>query len=188
MAHLIGLGKKYQCTFLIILHSNKQSGVWGRKRIADSADIWDISRSVFVIGETNDPEIKYISHEKSNYGPPGDTVLFSLEGGKIQFKDYSKKKDKDFIMEAAYTTVQAPQRKEAKSFILDFLKDGEKPVKELDGMAKAQGITSHTLRRGKEELKASGEIQYRVESDGKGKGTIYYVSLTGQEDEFSMQL
>lgn len=182
MSHLIALGKKYQCTFLIILHSNKQSGVWGRKRIADSADIWDISRSVFTIGETNEPNIRYISHEKSNYGPPSDTVLFSLDNGVIEFKGYSDKKDKDFVTEAAYTSVQAPQRGEAKEFILDFLKDGEKPVKELDGMAKAQGITAHTLRRGKEELKASGEIKYRTESNGKGKGTIYYISLVDQDD------
>ena len=37
--------------FLIIEHANKQSGVWGRKRIADSADIWDISRSVIMAGK-----------------------------------------------------------------------------------------------------------------------------------------
>ena len=48
LAPLIGYGEKYGVTFLIVEHANKQSGVWGRKRIADSADIWDISRSVIM--------------------------------------------------------------------------------------------------------------------------------------------
>lgn len=54
LSPLIGYGEKYGTTFLIIEHANKQSGVWGRKRIADSADIWDISRSVIMAGETNE--------------------------------------------------------------------------------------------------------------------------------------
>lgn len=48
---LIGYGDKYGTTFLIIEHTNKQSGVYGRRRIADSADIWDISRSVLIVGD-----------------------------------------------------------------------------------------------------------------------------------------
>lgn len=68
LSPLIGYGEKYGTTFLIVEHANKQSGVWGRKRIADSADIWDISRSVIMAGETNENGIRYLSHEKSNYG------------------------------------------------------------------------------------------------------------------------
>ena len=41
---LIGYGEQYKLTPIIIAHANKQSGVWGRKRIADSSDIWDASR------------------------------------------------------------------------------------------------------------------------------------------------
>ena len=180
MAHLIGLGTKYKCTFILIVHSNKQSGVWGRKRIADSADIWDISRSVMTVGETNEKGTRYISHEKSNYDRPGNTVLFTIDDDMIQFKCYSDKKDKDFVCESLYATAHAPQRDEAKEFILDFLKDGEKPVKELDGMAKAQSISGITLKRAKKALKDEGIIQYRAEGKGKGNGTIYYASLVDE--------
>lgn len=51
---LIGYGEKYGLTSIIIAHANKQSGVWGRKRIADSSDIWDSSRSVLMTGITKD--------------------------------------------------------------------------------------------------------------------------------------
>ena len=61
---LVGLGEKYNVTFLIIVHTNKQMGVWGRKRIADSSDIWDVARSVLIAGETGDNVLRYVSQEK----------------------------------------------------------------------------------------------------------------------------
>lgn len=64
---LIGLGEEYGTTFLIIVHTNKRQGVYGRNRIADSADVWDIARSVLITGMAKD-NIRYLSHEKSNYG------------------------------------------------------------------------------------------------------------------------
>lgn len=159
MRPLIGLGEKYDCTFLIIVHSNKQSGLWSRKRIADSADIWDISRSVLMVGETKERGIRYISHEKCNYGVTGDTVLFSLDDEKIIFREYTHKKDREFITEVDYSVRQAPLREEAKEFILDFLKNGQKEVSEMDETAKAIGIKEKTLRRAKEDLKKDERIK-----------------------------
>lgn len=179
LAPLIGYGEKYGTTFLIVEHANKQSGVWGRKRIADSADIWDISRSVIMAGETNDPGIRYLSHEKSNYCPTGRTVLYCIDDEIAKFKAYADKKDKDFVTEADYTTRQKPQRDEAKEFILDFLKDGEKEVAELDEMAGAMSISKSAIKNAKADLKKDGQIKYRTESLGKGKGATHYISLLG---------
>lgn len=183
MAPLITLGEKYGCTFIVVVHANKQSGVWGRKRIADSADIWDIARSVLMVGETNENGIRYMSHEKSNYSMTADTVLFNINDEEVTIKGHSQKKDRDFIMEADYTTRQAPQKEEAKDFILDFLKDGEKEVSELDDMAKAQSISISTLKKAKGELKKEEKIKYRAESFGKNKGFKYFVSLTALNKE-----
>lgn len=179
LAPLIGYGEKYGVTFLIIEHANKQSGVWGRKRIADSADIWDISRSVMMAGETSEPGIRYLTHEKSNYGPTGRSVLYYIDDEVIKFKAYTDKKDKDFVTEADYTTRQKPQREEAKEFILDFLKDGEKEVAELDGMAEAMGISKNAIKNAKADLKREGQIKYRTKSLGKGNGATHYISLVG---------
>lgn len=159
MAPLIGYGENLGVTFLIAMHSNKQSGVWGRKRMADSSDVWDISRSVLMIGETNQKEIRYISHEKSNYGKTASTVLFTIEDEVICWKSYTDKKDRDFVTEHDFTARVKPQRDEAKEFILDFLKDGEKEVSELDEMAKVMGISTNALKNAKSELRTEGKTK-----------------------------
>lgn len=171
---LIGLGEKYGTTFIIIVHTNKQVGLWGRKRIADSADIWDIARSVLIAGEANDG-LRYISQEKSNYGPQAQTVLFRLDSGKVEFEGYTDKKDKDYVTAATAATYQAPAREDAKTFILDYLKDGEKETADLDGMMKAQGISGKTLERAKADLKKDGAIKYF--NRGYGKEKKFYCKL-----------
>lgn len=173
---LAGFGKKYGCTTLIVVHSNKQSGVWGRKRIADSADIWDISRSVLMVGETDQKGVRYLSHEKSNYGMTADTVLFSINDDVIEIKGKTDKKDRDFVERHTFNKTQAPRLEEAKEFILDFLKDGEKEVAELDGMAKAMGITKETLKNAKTELSKNKTIRYRATGNKDNKK--FYCSLT----------
>lgn len=172
---LIGLGEKYGTTFIIIVHTNKQMGLWGRKRIADSADIWDIARSVLIAGEANDG-LRYISQEKSNYGPLAQTVLFRLDSGKVEFEGYTDKKDKDYVTAATAATYQAPAREDAKAFILDYLKDGEKETADLDGMMKAQGVSGKTLERAKGDLKKTGMIKYF--NRGYGKEKKFYCKLT----------
>ena len=179
MRPLIGLGDKYDCTFLIIVHSNKQSGLWSRKRIADSADIWDISRSVLMVGETKERGIRYISHEKCNYGVTGDTVLLSLDDEKIIFREYTHKKDREFITEVDYSVRQAPLREEAKEFILDFLKNGQKEVSEMDETAKAMGIKEKTLRRAKEDLKKDERI--KIFSQGFRPKKWYAVRISPED-------
>ena len=172
---LIGYGEKYGCSFLIVVHTNKQNGLWGRKRLADSADIWDIARSVFLVGETKEKHIRYISHEKCNYGMTGQTVLFSNASGRVEFKGYTDKKDKEFITELNFVTKSAPQREEAKEFILDTLVDhsGEMLVSELNEIAKLVGISERTMERAKSEMRKAGRIDFY--SVGKGHDKKHYI-------------
>lgn len=171
---LVGWGEKYGCTFLIIVHTNKRGGVFGRNRIADSADVWDVSRSVLIVGQTQDGK-RYLSHEKSNYGEPGETVIFSIEDGVAVFEDYSEKRDRDFVQERDFDTRQAPQRQDAERFIQDFLGHGKKPTAELDEAAKAAGISNATLRRAKEKLRNKNILG--LQSEGYGKAKVFYSYL-----------
>lgn len=159
LSPLIGYGKTFGTTFIIIVHANKQSGVWGRKRMADSSDVWDIARSVIMAGETNEQGLRYLSHEKSNYGLTGDSILYEIKDEVASFKGVTCKKDKDFVTEIDYITRRAPQMEEAKEFVLDFLKDGEKEVSEIDNMAEAMSISKNALKNAKAELKKSGKIK-----------------------------
>lgn len=171
---LIGLGEEYGTTFLIVVHTNKKQGVYGRNRIADSADVWDIARSVLITGTVKD-NVRYLSHEKSNYGELGETVLYTIEDGVAVFNEYIDKRDADFVRERDLSAYQAPQRQNAEAFIMDFLKNGEKLTAELDEAAKAAGISSATLRRAKEQLRNSKLLG--LKSEGYGKNKAFYSFL-----------
>lgn len=177
LAPLIGYGEKYKCTFLIIVHTNKLAGVWGRKRMADSSDMWDLSRSVEMIGETGEPGIRYISQEKSNYGMLKPTVLFSIEDEIVRYRGMSSKKDREFVTEANYNTRQAPAKEVAKEFILDFLKDGEKEVAELDEFAKIESISKNALKDAKAELKKEGKIHTWSIGSGRSGDKKFFIRL-----------
>lgn len=165
---MLQVAQKYGTTVLIVVHTNKLSNVWGRKRMADSSDIWDISRSVLIVGET--PEgLRYISQEKCNYGPLAQTILFDLDGGIPAFKGYTSKKDKDYVIGQNYARNVAPDREAAKKIILEYLEDGENAeVSDLDGVAIASGVSKKTLERAKTDLKSEGLI--KVWSTGFKKG------------------
>lgn len=172
---LIGLGEKYGTSFLIIVHTNKGKGVFGRKRIADSADIWDIARSVLITGITKDGVTRYLSHEKCNYSMTEETVLFQIEDALPVFKGRTKNKDAYFVREQTNTGyTYAPKRDEAQQFIFEFLTDGEKPTKELDEAAKAAGISRKTLRNAKDALTKEGSLLTR--SEGFGENKTFYSS------------
>ena len=165
---LIGFGETYRTTSIIIAHANKQSGVWGRKRIADSSDIWDSSRSVLMTGIVPDSNgLRYITHEKSNWGRLEDSVLYELEDGVPIFKSYSKKKDREFILDEARKKNVAPAAEDAKDFILETLKEHKQmEVKELDELAAVNGISKNALKDAKAALKKEGvthvwQIGYR---------------------------
>lgn len=180
LAPLIAMGEKYGVTTIVVVHANKRAGAYGRNRIADSADIWDISRSVLMTGETNEKGIRYMTQEKNNYGPLQNTVLFSIEDGVPVFKGFTDKRDRDFVQDSNYTEKVAPAKDEARAFILDYLRDGEKEVKDLDGMGKAQGHSPNALKNAKAELKKEKLVAYRTKSLGHKKGVIQLIHLEGE--------
>lgn len=178
---LIGFGETYKTTSIVIAHANKQSGVWGRKRIADSSDIWDASRSVLMTGIVpNSNEVRYISHEKSNWGMLQESILYELEDGVPIFRSYSKKKDKEFILEDSKTNNHTPAVEDAKEFILDILDEHKQlEVSELDELAKAEGISKNALKDAKAALRKDGRMH--TWNLGYGKDKKFFVTLKATE-------
>lgn len=177
------LGVDYGTSFLIACHTNKRSGVWGRTRLADSSDLWDIARSVIFVGATNDKKVRYFSHEKTNYQELMQTVLFSIEkdssGVKCVFKGLTDKRDREFQTgQGGEGKRPAPAREEAKRYILDILSDGEeREMKELDETLKAMGVSHNAAADAKKELVDSGEIVRRMEKTGRE--TSWFVRSVG---------
>lgn len=157
---LLGYGEIYKTTFIIVVHVNKQVGAFGRRRISDSSDIWDSSRSVLLLGETQEDGIRYMSQEKSNYGKLEKTALYALrDGGVPVFKAYTNKKDRDFVLADAKEKSIRPKLEDAKEFILLVLQSQKQmEVKELDQLAKDSGISEYSLRNAKAELREENQI------------------------------
>ena len=76
---LKALCAKHGCAALISMHTNKRANVSGRARLADSSDIWDIARSVLMMGRDKNSEKLYLSHEKSSYSAPARTALLHVD-------------------------------------------------------------------------------------------------------------
>lgn len=179
---LVSLGEETGCTFLILAHSNKRKGASGRDRLADSADLWDLSRSVLMAGWTGEQGIRYLSHEKSSYAFPSETLLFSVgEDGQVKAEGTTWKRDKEFMAEATESTTPAPKRDECKTWILETLAEagGEMDVKALSEGAKMQGYQG-VLRRAKDELKDAGSIRYVQR--GQGKDKTWFIKRTAFEE------
>ena len=175
MAPLISLGEETGTTFLVVCHTNKRKGAFGRDRIADSADLWDISRSVLMLGFTEDQGVRYLSQEKSNYAELQETRLFSIDGsGQIHAEGATWKRDREYMLDGA-ACLSAPSRDDCKTWILNRLKaaGNAMPTKELEDDAKAEGYSYRTLRRAKDELKRDTEIRYYQAGNGKDK--VWYV-------------
>lgn len=165
---LIQYGERYGTTFIIIMHTNKMTGVWGRKRLADSADVWDISRSVLIMGYTNDGDERYISHEKSNVGALGDTVLFHIvptdESAKLEYLSTTDKKDRDFVSAMARIAPEKAQdkTKDAEKYIVEYLRtedDFTAPDADLKEACRNAGFKDYNYKTAKQNLEKAGKIK-----------------------------
>lgn len=175
MRHLIEWGKKYGTTFLIVMHTNKISNVWGRQRMADSADLWDIARCVWMVGDADPNGLKYLSHEKSNYGKTGRTMLFRNDHGVPTFQGWTDKKDRDYVLEAARMRSEAKDGaslNEVCNTILSELSEHPDglPVKDMDELLTSLGMSAWIVKRAKSELKKSGLIKYKRDESGQWNG------------------
>lgn len=173
---LIRICQEYETTAIVICHSNKGKNVYGRKRLADSGDIWDIARSVFICGNA-DNETFYLSHEKNNYGARQKTLLYTLDKGRVNVKGFSDKRDYDFVIGEETHGKGAPALEEAKVFILEQLHTNNNSmlVKDLEEAADVMGISKATLKRARKALKESDVIS--VEHNGFGEKATWIVSI-----------
>lgn len=181
---------------IFVMHSNKRAQVAGRARLADSSDLWDMARSVLMLGNSKNDGKVYVSHEKSSYAAQAETVLFTKESatvegvrtGKAVFDSTTDKKDADFVFE---TRVRIAQTKEdASAAIMNALAESS-----TASMASAQlkseimketGCSERTYKQAYSDLVKSGEITKRTirQKDGTNKWyTLLYCGETNCTDE-----
>lgn len=177
MAPLIALGEEVGTTFLIIAHTNKRKGASGRDRIADSADLWDVARSVWMVGYTDDQGVRYLSNEKNNYAQLQETQLFSIDHtGQVQFEGTSSKRDREYQQDYAANTAK-PKLDDCKEWIIKKLEEeGTMELGNLERAARAAGYSQHTYRRAKESLVKDDE-EAETECSGFGSAKRWTIKL-----------
>lgn len=131
---LLQLGAVYGTAFLIICHTNKRVEASGRNIIADSADLWDIARAVYITGYTDRNDMtqpRYISHEKTNYFELQKTVLYTIEDGvfvykgRTNLKDYYYRKENRDNARELNSIKSGSQQEQIKQLIIEtFEKEG----------------------------------------------------------------
>lgn len=188
MAPLISIGEDIGTTSLIICHTNKRKGASGRDRIADSADLWDIARSVMMLGFTEEQGVRYLSNEKNNYAPLQETILFTIDGDEqIHKVGTSWKRDREYMQDADAAR-SAPKREDCKAFILKTLNEagGAMPTADLDKKITAAGYSFSSLKRAKADLKKEGNVSYFQTGGAKNGDKVWHIQAltTAEEADF----
>ena len=181
MASLITLGEETGTTFLVVCHTNKRKGAAARDRISDSADLWDIARSVIMVGMTEESGVRYLSNEKNNYTGLQKTKLFSIDdNARVCVCGTTWKRDREYVQETLVAT-SAPKREDCKEFILSVLGKcgGTAKTADLQQLALDEGYATATITRAKDALKKEDRIHYY--KTGTGAGGVWYTTLSGNE-------
>ena len=177
-APLIRLGEEYGTAFLLVCHTNKRAGAWGRTRLADSADLWDAARSVWMMGDAGNGK-RYPSQEKNNYGELQPTQLYTFsDTGMLLPAGVTHKRDREFQLETQPR--QAPKREGCKEAILEVLQRESKPIPValLDQQLQEEGYSRRILQSVKEELKSAGLIKYQRQGGRKdGRWEVSFTTL-----------
>lgn len=187
---LRGISKRQNCAALISMHSNKKQGVSGRARLADSSDIWDLARSVLMMGRSKNDGKLYLSHEKASYSAPQQTVLLHIEDTAVHgiqtaravFDGYTDKKDADFIAEKRFRLAQT--KDDTAAAILNTLAEcrlGSMANNDLRAAVLQEGHSQRTYERAYSELVKSGEIEkFQLNQKGGVRGWFTRIPLQGK--------
>ena len=193
---LRAIAAKQGCAVLIVMHSNKKQGVSGRARLADSSDIWDMARSVLMMGRAKNDGKVYLSHEKSSYARPQQTVLLHIDDVEVEgvktaravFDGYTDKKDADFIEERRVRTAET--RQDTRSAILNVLSEsrlGSMPSNELRAAVLREiGCSDSTYNRVYSDLTKSSQIAKQAirGKDGRNRWYTCYCGETSDKVPF----
>ena len=178
LAPLKRLAEVYNVTFILICHANKRDGASGRKRLADTSDLWDFARSVIMLGNTGEGDTRYASHEKSNYSKLRKTVLYKITTEGVEYAGTSTMHDREYVLrEQASKNQPSIQRQDAEQFIMEFLQHsgGRAEISALTEAAKNADLSTNAMNNAKSALINAGTVKRVCESRGKGKGSKWYL-------------
>jgi hypothetical protein len=157
LAMLGKLAEEFTCAIILIRHLTKSGKDKASYRGMGSIDFTAAARSVLLVGkDPNDENKRVVVQTKSSLAEQGKSIGFTVNEGKFEWLGH---------VEVTAGEVLAPEKveietesdkdpiKEARKYLIDSLRDGPKPAKEILDGVKYSGFSQRTLNTAKSSLK-----------------------------------
>lgn len=150
---LIDAARDTGCAIIVIAHMNKAEGMKATARVNGSVDIVAAVRSAVVIGRgTNDPDERVMAHSKSNLAPLGQSILFSVSDGVVEFIDTIDMTADQVVGALGSGKIRETKQSIASRELLDILSNGPVSQKEIMSRMSELGISQRTCELAKAKL------------------------------------
>lgn len=179
MRPLVRIADTYDVCIVCICHFNKNEQGSAITRTIGSTDITGKCRSYMTIGSVPDKDnIKYLSHEKTNVGALGDTILFSINRFGINYEGTSKMRADDYALQK-HTQKGRPANdlEELKDYIVRNMPHGKRQADEMKRLLSMNGFSDASVRRAKTELGINSK------REGSFKDSTWFWVLPDDQDE-----
>ena len=174
MNRLKEIAEKTGCAVILVGHLNKNAGGKAGYRGLGSIDFTAAARSILAIGRpSDDPDIRVMVHQKSNLGPTGPSLAFTLDDGKVSWIGPYDISVEELYSAPAYEK-ESPKKASASVLLNLLLESGEKPFKEIMDAAVEKGIGRRTLMKAKSEM--------NIQSERKADGWYWKMDEENDED------
>jgi KaiC/GvpD/RAD55 family RecA-like ATPase len=176
LAPLAELAARCRVAIILVSHLSKAAGP-AMYRTSGSLGFVAAARAVWAVGrDRNDPERRLMVRVKCNLARATHGLAYRMVDSPDVPGMVLVAWDKDPVMLSADDLLAPPERKrsrrdEAGDWLLDALRDGPLPQKELRQLADDNGISWASVRR------AKSEIGVKVNRSGFGPGAVWYWSL-----------
>lgn len=149
MAPLSKLAEKYRVTIVAVLHLNKNTAMQSLYRVSGSMAFLAQARASWIVAYDKNVEGRRLFMPlKCNLAINPTALAFKIVENRLVFEgEPVDVKADDVLMDR-----EESPREEAKKFIRDLLKHGEKEAKDIFAFAKEVGIAQKTLKRAKKDL------------------------------------
>jgi len=175
LEYLIETARDTGCAIIVVGHTNKAEGQSAKNRANGSGDFIAAARSSLLIGrppEADNPDHRVMAHSKSNLSPLGDSILFSVSGGGIEFIDTVDLTADQIVKAVGVAKPRETKQSVASRELLAMLSGGPVHQKEIMKRMSELGISKRTCELAKATLPIEcirdGALSMWKLSDGQG--------------------
>lgn len=149
------MAEKYDCAVILVMHLSKTSQPHSIYRGLGSIDFPAAARSVLLVGQDpNDKQIRAMVQIKNSLGPQGEGLGFQITDFGLQWTGATTLTDQDILGGAMKQSEDEKNpMKEARQYLIDMLREGPRPAKEILDGVKYSSFSMRTLKRAKAALK-----------------------------------